>query len=290
MNDSKHWTVPKWPFLFSDATLLAAAYFLIAQAPHPIGHWEIVAAASCVALGALLGALPFVLDYRAVVKVIEAGALGTISEKIQNLEKLAGQISTATNEWLNVQAQAERVSSVANELAEKMTEEARQFSEFMQKMNDSEKAALRLEVEKLRRGQGEWLQVLVRIFDHVFLLHTAAARSGQPKLVEQISNFQTACRDAARRIGLVLFVAEPDEPFSAERHRTIDGEENPPSDAVVAETVGVGFTFQGQLVRPALVRLREREQDKEGASEAPNATNPPETESPEQQLPLGSPD
>ena len=70
-----------------------------------------------------------------------------------------------------------------------MAAEVREFSEFMQKMNDSEKAALRLEIEKFRRGEGEWLQVLVRILDHVFLLHAAAARSGQPKLAEQIAQF-----------------------------------------------------------------------------------------------------
>jgi molecular chaperone GrpE (heat shock protein) len=32
--------------------------------------------------------------------------------------------------------------------------------------------------------------------------------------------------------------------------------ENPPADGVVAETLAAGFTFQGRLVRPALVRLR----------------------------------
>jgi len=258
VNDSKHWTVPKWPFLLGDAALLAVAFFFIQRAPHPIGRWEIVTAASCAALGAILGALPFILDYRAVTKIIEAGALGSIGEKIQNLEKLAGQITAATNEWLNVQTQAEKISNGANEIAEKMAGEARQFSEFMQKMNDSEKAALRLEVEKLRRGEAEWLQVLVRVLDHVFILHAAAVRSGQPKLAEQIGNFQNACRDAARRIGLAPFSAEPDEPFNAERHQAVGEEEKPSAGSVVAETVGAGFTFQGKLLRPALVRLREK--------------------------------
>ena len=110
MNDSKHWTVSKWPFLLGDALLLAAAYFFIQQAPHPIGRWEIVTAAACVALGSVLGAMPFILDYRAIVKVIEAGALGSIGEKIQNLEKLAAQINAATNEWTNAQAQAEKTA------------------------------------------------------------------------------------------------------------------------------------------------------------------------------------
>ncbi len=257
VNDSKHWTVPKWPFLLGDALLLAAAYFLIQQAPHPIGRWEIVTASACVALGAVFGALPFILDYRAIVKIIEAGALGSISEKIQNLEKLAAQINAATNEWTNAQTQAEKTAAGAKEISDKMAVEVREFSEFMRKMNDSEKAALRLEVEKFRRGEGEWLQVLVRILDHVFQLNAAAARSGQPKLAEQIAGFQNACRDAARRIGLVPFTAEPDEPFDATRHQAVGTEEKPPADAVVAETVGAGFTFQGRLLRPALVRLRQ---------------------------------
>ena len=294
MNDSKHWTVPKWPFLLGDALLLAAAVLIFQRVQHPLGHWEIVTISACVAVGAILGALPFILDYRAIVKVIEAGALGSIGEKIQNLEKLAAQINAATNEWLNVQTQAEKISNGANEIAEKMAGEVRQFSEFMQKMNDSEKAALRLEVEKLRRGEGEWLQVLVRILDHVFVLHTAAMRSGQPKLAEQIGNFQNACRDATRRIGLVPFNAEPDEPFNAERHQAVGTEEKPPGDAMVAETVGAGFTFQGRLLRPALVRLRQTPPEEIPAmeAEAPESTaaNPPEDESSEEQLPLGSPD
>ena len=47
----------------------------------------------------------------------------------------------------------------------------------------------------------------------------AAARSGQPQLAAQITNFQNACRGTARRIGLTPFVAAPDEPFDAERHQ-----------------------------------------------------------------------
>ena len=95
----------------------------------------------------------------------------------------------------------------------------------MQKMNDSEKATLRLEVEKLHRGETEWLQVLVRILDHVFALHTAAVRTGDPKFAEPITNFQNACRDIVRRIGLTPFIAEPDEQFNAERHQFAGGKE-----------------------------------------------------------------
>ena len=129
----------------------------------------------------------------------------------------------------------------------------------MQKINDSEKAALRLEVEKLHRGEAEWLQMLVHVFDHVFVLHAAAASSGQPKLAGQITQFQNACRDTVRRIGLTPFAAEPGEPFDAARHQVAESKEKPPAGAVVAETIGSGYTFQGRLLRPAIVRLRQPE-------------------------------
>lgn len=256
MNDSKLWKSSKWPFLLGDAALLAIAGFLIQYTPHPIGELEIVAASACVGLGAILGCLPFILDYRVASKSVEAAALGSIAEKIQNLDKLAAQISGATNEWMNAQTQAEKTSIFAKEIAEGMAGEVQRFSAFMQKMNESEKASLRLEVDKLRRSEAEWLQVLVRILDHTFLLHAAASRSGQPKVADQVANFQNACRDAARRIGLTLFTAEPGEPFDPPKHQDVEGKAQAVDGGVVAETVGAGFTFQGKLLRPVLVRVK----------------------------------
>src|SRR6516164_3526094 len=219
MNDIREWKIPKWPFLLGSALLLAFAYLIVWKSPHPISKWEILACFASAALGAGLGILPFLLDYRAVGTDIQVNALGAVAEKIQDLEKLAVQISTATNQWEIVQGQAEKTAAGARQMADKMGAEVREFSEFMQKMNDSEKAALRLEVEKMRRGEAEWLQMLVRVFDHIFALHAAAVRSGQPQLAEQITHFQDACRGAVHRIGLTPFAAEPGEAFDAARHQ-----------------------------------------------------------------------
>src|SRR5271155_863858 len=202
MNDATNWKVPKWPFLLGNALLLAFAYFIVWKSPHPIAKWEIIACFASAAFGALIGTVPFILDYRAMGKLIEVNALGAVSDKIQNLEKLAAQISSATNEWANAQAQAEKTSAAAKGIADKMAAEVREFMEFMDKMNDSEKSTLRLEIEKLHRGEAEWLQVLVHILDHIFALHGAAVRSGQPQVVDQIAHFQNACRGTVRRIGL----------------------------------------------------------------------------------------
>ena len=216
-----------------------------------------------------------------------------MADRIQDLERVTALISSATNEWVHAQTQAEKTSNSAKEIADKMAEEAQQFAKVMQKLNDSEKSALRLEIEKLHRGEVEWLQVLVRILDHVFALNAAAARSGQPRVAEQMAQFQNACRDAAQRVGLVPFTATPDELFDAKRHQAVNTESDPPAGAVVGETVGSGFTFQGKLLRPVLVRLREAspppappEPVAPPAEAAPVPADPPQQENAGDQLPL----
>jgi molecular chaperone GrpE (heat shock protein) len=259
MNNLTNWKVPKWPFFLADALLFGFAYYFILHAPHAIHYWEI--AAGCVALGAIVSLIPFYLDYRAMGKALEMNALGAVTDKIQNLEKFSEQITSATSHWTtiqdSIQAEAAKTTTAAKSIADQMAGEVRQFNEWMQKMNDSEKITLRLEVEKLHRSEAEWLQILVRILDQVFALHTAAVRTGDPNFAEPITNFQNACREIARRIGLVPFVAGLDEPFNPERHQVAGGKEKPPASAVVAETIGTGYTFQGKLLRPAIVRVRE---------------------------------
>jgi molecular chaperone GrpE (heat shock protein) len=289
MNDAANGKVSKWIFLVGDAGLMIFGYFFVLHSPLPISHWEI--AAGCVALGAILGMIPFILDYRAMGKALEVNALISVADRIQDLERVTALISSATNEWVHAQTQAEKTSNSAKEIADQMTEEARQFAAVMQKLNDNEKSALRLEVEKLHRAEVEWLQVLVRILDHVFALHAAAERSGQPRVAEQMTQFQNACRDAARRVGLAPFTATPDEPFDAKRHQAVNTESDPPAGAIVAETVGAGFTYQGNLLRPALVRLREANPlpaPPAPPAEAPVPTDPPKQENAGDQLPLPS--
>lgn len=258
MNEVPDWKVPKWPFLSAYALLLATAWALIYKAEHPISTLYVCIAFGLVVLGTVLGCLPYILEYRATCRLLETNALGSVTDKLQDVQKFAAQISGATDQWAMVQettkGNCEKTVTAAREIAERMTTEIREFNEFQTKLNDTEKAALRLEVDKLRRTEGDWLQVVARILDHVFALHNAAHRAGNPELADQIGSFQTACREAARRVGLVLFNVAPDEKFDARLHRA-HGVETPPADALVAETLAPGISYQGRLVRQALVRL-----------------------------------
>jgi molecular chaperone GrpE (heat shock protein) len=249
----------KWPFQVGDAVFLGVAWLIYSQSKLPMGPWEIFFCVLTVACGALLGVTPFLLEYRAVVRLAEAGALATTVAQIQHLDLVAIQINRATTQWQGVQEESTKTVSAAREIADRMTSEARAFTDFMQKANNSEIATLRLEIEKLRRAENDWQQVLMRILDHVYALHQAALRSGQPGLVEQLGHFQNACYDVSRRIGLIPFLAATGKPFDTVRHRLVDEQARAAADARVSETIATGYTYQGQLLRPALVSLQATE-------------------------------
>jgi molecular chaperone GrpE (heat shock protein) len=87
-------------------------------------------------------------------------------------------------------------------------------------------------------------------------LNQAAIRSGQQSLIEQLGAFQSACRDAVRRMGIAAFVANPNDPFDPKFHQTHDSQAMSMHNPRVRETLATGFTYQGQIIRAALVALQ----------------------------------
>ncbi len=285
MRDAIEPRLAKWPFYLGDLFLLGAAYFVYSQSKLPMVPWQIAFVLLCVAGGASLAIMPFLLEYRLSAKLAETRELTGVVSQIRNLENVATQITGATDRWHNVQEEADKTAAAAKQIAERMAAEVQAFTEFLRRANESEKATLRLEVEKSRRAENDWLQVLVRMLDHVYALHQGALRSGEPSLIEQMGAFQNACRDAARRVGLAPFTAAEAEPFDAQRHQLIDGDAAPAAGATVAETVATGYTYQGRPLRPALVRLHDIPAGQPAPANAVGTQATPATG--QSQLPLG---
>jgi hypothetical protein len=198
--------------------------------------------------------LPYLREYEAVAKLREGDRLAEATAKLNNLEVLAERIAGATSQWQAVQDRARQTAEMARETVERLTRDADALASTVARTADSEKQNLKLEAAKLRRAEGDWLQAAGRVMDHVFALHVAAVRSSQPAVREQMDRFHAACREALRRVGFVSIVAAPDELFDPRKHQTVDG--SPPAEgARVDETVAPGFVFQGQMLRPVVVRV-----------------------------------
>lgn len=259
MTDRPETRLARWPsvlpFLIGAAVLDYFAWWVVEKSEHPINIWMAVLALVSVACAAWCSVTPFLKDAENGTKLEELDKLQSTANQIQNLEKVANQITIATAQWQNVQEHNAKAIEAAKQVSVEMSQEALRFADFMKKANDSEKATLRLEVDKLKRGETDWLQVLVRVLDHVYALHRAAKHSGQANLIDQLAHFQNACRDAARRIGLVSFAPAAGDGFEPGQHQTADGRKDIPEDAKIFETVATGYTFQGQMLRPALVMI-----------------------------------
>jgi molecular chaperone GrpE (heat shock protein) len=263
--------INKLPFLVTDLVFIGVALAIIVRSQTPLGGTQIFAVIACVALGAWACVTPFIRDHDLDVRLAESDRLADTVSQINQLKVLAAQIQGATAQWQTFQENAGQSSAAMKKMAEQLTHDAQNFAESLKQSSDAEKAALRLEVEKRKRAEGDWLKLLVALLDHVYALYQAGVRSGQQNVIQQLGGFQAACRDVVRRVGLVPIEAQPGEAFNPGAHRLADEKQTAPEGAVIAGTLATGFTFQGQLVRPVLVAL---------ANDAPAANATPQDPSP----------
>jgi hypothetical protein len=248
---------PRWPFFLGDALLVIFALILFYTNRTPTGCSVLVASTLCMALGALLGVMPFLMDDRAARRQEEAAGLASTVNQIRNLEAVASRIAEATAQWQSIHDHATQAAKAARTTAETMDTQMKSFMEFFQKANDSERQHLRLEVDKLRRSESDWVAVLVRIMDHVYAITAAGMRSGQRNVIAQLTQFQNACRDAARRVGLAPIEIDPGTPYDPDQHQLPEGVAPTPG-ARVAYTLATGYTLRGERVRPPLVQLEDQ--------------------------------
>jgi molecular chaperone GrpE (heat shock protein) len=253
MSQSNAPRLPKWPFFAADLLLLAVAAWIVWQAPKPLTTWPLICVLACTSIGAWICILPFLRQYQADFKFAEADKLTEAVEQISNLRSFTNQISFATAQWQVIQENSAKTVNAAKQIADGIAADAKAFSEFMLKANDAEKAHLRMQVEKARRGEGDWIQLVVHLLDHIYALQQAATRSGQQNVIAQLTQFQTACRELVRRVGLLPVEVKIGEPYDEKTHTLPDKHPKPAPGSVVAQVMATGYTFQGQPVRNALV-------------------------------------
>jgi molecular chaperone GrpE (heat shock protein) len=257
MSNSTEIKLAKWPFFAADAVLLGVAYFIYwMHGKGAMTQLELFYVLVCGLLGAGLAVTPFLLEYRTSVKMVETNAVVSTILHIQNLEDVARNITTATAQWQGVQEHSNGAIAAAKQISDKMAVEANNFAEFLKQANDTEKGTLRLEVEKLRRSEAEWLALIVHLMDHTYALYRGGARTGQPALIEQLTRFQATCREAIRRVGLVPIIPAENEKFNPEIHQSPDSQADSMANARIKETIATGYTYQGRLIRPPVVALQ----------------------------------
>lgn len=266
--------INKLPFLVTDLVFIGVALAIIYRGETPIGGSQMLAIVACVALGAWACVTPFLRDHEVQARFAEADGLAETVAQISQLKLVAAQVQGATAQWQTFQENSGSAVEAMKKMAAQLNIDATNFAEALKQSSDAEKAALRLDVEKRKRAEGEWLKVLVALLDHVYALHQAGARSGQPAVVQQLTAFQGACRDVVRRVGLVAVEARPGDGFNPAIHRLPDDKQAPVAGTPITATLATGFSYQGQLVRPVLVNLADGAAPANDAIEDPQQPDP----------------
>jgi molecular chaperone GrpE (heat shock protein) len=269
----------KWPFYLADLLLSAVIIFVLYQLGTFEGTTEMVIVVVCIgaaAVAAWFSVLPWLKEHDASVKLSDSSNLKTSLEQIKNVDKIAELIRQSNAQWQGVQEASARTVTSAREITDKMKLEADEFMKFIANAHDQERAGLRLEVEKLRRMEADWIKVAVQMLDHVFALARAAERSGQQQIIKQLQQFQNACRDVARRMGLVAFVPAVGEPFDQRAHQLPNPQMAAKEGDTIQDVLASGFTYQGQLLRRSLVMLENSPPDQQQASLVAEHASPEE--------------
>ena len=159
MTDAKS-HLPLWPFLTADALFVGLALLLLRQGHKPLLWWEAMLLIACAAAAAGCGVLPFLRRDEDEQALAQARLLADSVSQLQKLDQVAAQVLGATNQWREYEQHAADSVAAAKAVSDSVAAESHALREFLQKVNDSEKAHLRVEAEKLRRAEAEWLQVL----------------------------------------------------------------------------------------------------------------------------------
>ena len=264
-------TVAKWPFLLGDLSVLVAAAILAWLAHTGELTWSLGLAAViavAVAIGAWILVTPFLRDHDGRLKLLEQDGLSDTMAQIRQLEGVAGAVTAAGNQVVASERGLALANEAARSLMDEMHAERRAFAESIRRQDEQDRQTLRLELDKLRRGEEESLKLICHLLDHNYAVFLAGVRSGQPEVARQLGNFRAACLDAVRRVGIVSHEAQAGEPFHPDTHQTDDGR-IPPEGALIAGTVACGYSIRGLPVRPIIVQI---------AGEALPAADPAEPE------------
>ena len=150
--------LPKLPFIIGDIVLLVAAWLTYQKSSLPLGTAPLLAIVVCVALGAVLFALPFLADYAQADREAFAERQRGLEALARTTAEAAEQISIAAAGLHEITTLTQKNLKTAEHLPQRLQEK---ISEFNQRLNEAaatENEALQQEINTLRAAEAERLE------------------------------------------------------------------------------------------------------------------------------------
>lgn len=236
--------LPKLPFLIGDAVLLLVAWFIADRSGTPLSSNAIAGITACVAVGALLGVIPFLTDYAR--KQDEA-----LDERQRGLEALsrtintaAEQISIAANGLNELTDLTHKNLKHAEQLPHKLQDKVAEFRAQLDSARDDEREEMEKEIAELRASETERLQVIAdkvqKAVAELSSLETATQKqlTARSELVDRASNtIVKAQTDAA--VALANAVAAVSRELTAAQQKAVDEIDRKLAERAAAVTAAI---------------------------------------------------
>jgi hypothetical protein len=184
--------LPKWPFLVGDAALLGVALTLALRNPAPLSPALIFAITGCVALAAILGAIPFLADYAAQQDEALDNRQRSLDALTRTVAGSAEQISAAAGGLHELSELARAQVEQAKALPEKLKTELETLQNERNENLIAENKNLQKELKSLKASESKKLTELTgkiqQAIEEIEKLKLAApapkkSRATKPKLV-----------------------------------------------------------------------------------------------------------
>ncbi|WP_138223147.1 hypothetical protein [Nibricoccus aquaticus] len=147
-----------WPFIVGDAVLLGTAALIASQSPAPLTGAPLIATAGCVALGAVLACVPFLLNYTRRQDLALAERQSEIAALARTTAESAEQLGIAAQGLHAIADTANKALKHADQLPQKLQEKINDFKTQLNEVAVTENEVLAQEVNTLRTSEIERLE------------------------------------------------------------------------------------------------------------------------------------
>jgi len=152
--------LPKWIFLVIDLSLLLTAFIIVYFAKNPYAPVPLISTVACIGLAAVIGLVPFLIDYAADSAEYVQQERTRIADQVQRLNAASESLARAAAQIKAVEEAVHKAAHAAENLPYRMQEKLAEFNQQLATSEDEEKERLTEELATLRQGESERLTAL----------------------------------------------------------------------------------------------------------------------------------
>jgi hypothetical protein len=148
-------------FLVIDAVLLLTAFLIVYfNTKNPYAPLPFVSAILCVVLAAIIGLIPFLIDYAADSAEYVQAERERVSDQVQRLHAAGESLARAAAQIKAVEEAVHKTAHAAENLPYRMQEKLAEFNETLAQQEESDREALESELVELRAANSTQLKAV----------------------------------------------------------------------------------------------------------------------------------